>query len=139
WLICAMFRALMARSIFLCGCERTVIRWPSWSTSFGNTKWPPFQGRPLGWAGVACAWRMAACRARLRPRRWIALSRGFARLPDATKRGKTANLWFIYCMFYFSGIGDEAANLVGDQIRAIKTLGWENLEARGVEVPGYPK
>ena len=42
-------------------------------------------------------------------------------------------------MFYFSGIGDEAANRIDDQIRAIKTLGWENLEARGVEVPGYAK
>jgi sugar phosphate isomerase/epimerase len=41
--------------------------------------------------------------------------------------------------YYFAGIGDEAANGVDDQIRAIKALGWENLEARGVEVPGYPK
>src|SRR5687768_1463088 len=42
-------------------------------------------------------------------------------------------------MYYFSGIGDEAANRIDDQIRAMKTLGWENLEARNVEVPGYPK
>ena len=42
-------------------------------------------------------------------------------------------------MYYFSGIGDEAANKIDDQIRAIKTLGWKNLEARGVEVPGFPK
>ena len=42
-------------------------------------------------------------------------------------------------MIYFSGIGDEAANTIDDQIRAIKTLGWKNLEARGVEVPGFPK
>lgn len=42
-------------------------------------------------------------------------------------------------MIYFSGIGDEAANTIDDQIRAIKTLGWQNLEARGVEVPGFPK
>jgi sugar phosphate isomerase/epimerase len=42
-------------------------------------------------------------------------------------------------MYYFSGIGDEAANRIDDQIRAIKALGWENLEARNVEVPGYPK
>lgn len=42
-------------------------------------------------------------------------------------------------MIYFSGIGDEAANLIDDQIRAIKTLGWESLEARNVEVPGFPK
>jgi sugar phosphate isomerase/epimerase len=42
-------------------------------------------------------------------------------------------------MYYFSGIGDEAANRIDDQIRAIRALGWENLEARGVEVPGFPK
>ncbi|MGZ8898974.1 MAG: sugar phosphate isomerase/epimerase family protein [Limisphaerales bacterium] len=42
-------------------------------------------------------------------------------------------------MYYFSGIGDEAANRIDDQIRAIKTLGWENLEARNVEVEGFPK
>ena len=42
-------------------------------------------------------------------------------------------------MFYFSGIGDEAANNIDDQIRAIKTLGWDNLEARNVEVTGFPK
>ena len=42
-------------------------------------------------------------------------------------------------MYYFCGIGDEAANRIDDQIRAIKTLGWENLEARNVEVPGFPK
>ena len=42
-------------------------------------------------------------------------------------------------MYYFSGIGDEAANRIDDQIRAIKALGWQNLEARGVEVPGFPK
>ncbi|HEV8541582.1 MAG TPA: sugar phosphate isomerase/epimerase family protein [Verrucomicrobiae bacterium] len=42
-------------------------------------------------------------------------------------------------MYYFSGIGDEAANKIDDQIRAIKALGWANLEARGVEVPGFPK
>ena len=42
-------------------------------------------------------------------------------------------------MYYFSGIGDEAANRIDDQIRAIKALGWNNLEARNVEVPGFPK
>lgn len=42
-------------------------------------------------------------------------------------------------MYYFSGIGDEAANSIDSQIRAIKALGWENLEARNVEVPGFPK
>jgi sugar phosphate isomerase/epimerase len=42
-------------------------------------------------------------------------------------------------MYYFSGIGDEAANRIEDQIRAIQALGWSNLEARNVEVPGFPK
>lgn len=42
-------------------------------------------------------------------------------------------------MYYFSGIGDEAANRIDDQIRAIKALGWGHLEARNVEVPGFPK
>lgn len=42
-------------------------------------------------------------------------------------------------MIYFTGIGDEAANTIDEQIRAIQTLGWRDLEARGVEVPGYPK
>lgn len=42
-------------------------------------------------------------------------------------------------MYFFSGIGDEAANRIDDQIRAIKALGWMNLEARNVEVPGFPK
>ena len=42
-------------------------------------------------------------------------------------------------MIYFAGIGDEAANTIDEQIRAIQTLGWQNLELRGVEVPGYPK
>lgn len=41
--------------------------------------------------------------------------------------------------YYFSGIGDEAANTIDNQIRAIKELGWSNLEARNVEVPGFPK
>jgi sugar phosphate isomerase/epimerase len=42
-------------------------------------------------------------------------------------------------MYFFSGIGDEAANNIDDQIRAIKALGWNHLEARNVEVPGFPK
>lgn len=41
--------------------------------------------------------------------------------------------------YYFSGIGDEAANRIDDQIRALKELGWNALEARGVEVAGFPK
>lgn len=37
------------------------------------------------------------------------------------------------------GIGDEAGNTIDTQIKALKTLGWKHLEARGVEVPGFPK
>ncbi len=40
---------------------------------------------------------------------------------------------------YFTGIGDEAGNTIGSQISALKALGWNQLEARNVEVPGYPK
>jgi sugar phosphate isomerase/epimerase len=37
------------------------------------------------------------------------------------------------------GIGDEAANSLDGQIRAAKELGWNAIEPRGVEVPGYAK
>jgi sugar phosphate isomerase/epimerase len=40
---------------------------------------------------------------------------------------------------YFTGIGDEAANTIDGQIAAIKELGWNQIEMRGVEVPGFPK
>jgi sugar phosphate isomerase/epimerase len=40
---------------------------------------------------------------------------------------------------YFTGIGDEAANTIDGQIAAIKELGWNRIEMRGVEVPGFPK
>lgn len=40
---------------------------------------------------------------------------------------------------YFTGIGDEAANTIDGQIAALRELGWKNLEARNVEVPGFPK
>jgi sugar phosphate isomerase/epimerase len=40
---------------------------------------------------------------------------------------------------YFSGIGDEAANTIDEQINAFRELGWKNIEARNVEVPGFPK
>jgi sugar phosphate isomerase/epimerase len=40
---------------------------------------------------------------------------------------------------YFTGIGDEAANSIDGQIAAIKELGWNQIEMRGVEVPGFPK
>src|SRR5262249_32705987 len=38
-----------------------------------------------------------------------------------------------------TGVGDEAANLIGGQIRAVQQLGWTQLEMRGVEVPGFAK
>jgi sugar phosphate isomerase/epimerase len=37
------------------------------------------------------------------------------------------------------GIGDEAASSLEGQIRATRELGWQHLEMRGAEVPGYPK
>jgi sugar phosphate isomerase/epimerase len=42
-------------------------------------------------------------------------------------------------MHYFTGIGDEAGSQIDTQIRALQTLGWNQLEARNVEVPGHPK
>ena len=38
-----------------------------------------------------------------------------------------------------TGIGDEAGNSIGAQIRAAQELGWRHLEMRGVEVAGFPK
>src|SRR5206468_1161267 len=38
-----------------------------------------------------------------------------------------------------TGIGDEAGNTIDAQIAATKELGWKHIEARGVEVPGFPK
>jgi sugar phosphate isomerase/epimerase len=38
-----------------------------------------------------------------------------------------------------TGIGDEAANSIDNQIKATQELGWKHLEMRGVEVPGFPK
>lgn len=37
------------------------------------------------------------------------------------------------------GIGDEAGNTLGSQIRATLELGWRHLEMRSVEVPGFAK
>lgn len=37
------------------------------------------------------------------------------------------------------GIGDEGANTIDGQIQATRELGWEHIEMRGVEVPGFPK
>src|SRR6185437_8370469 len=38
-----------------------------------------------------------------------------------------------------TGIGDEAGNTIDAQIAATKELGWKYIEARGVEVPGFPR
>ena len=38
-----------------------------------------------------------------------------------------------------TGIGDEAGNTLDAQIRSAQELGWNTLEMRGVEVPGFPK
>ena len=38
-----------------------------------------------------------------------------------------------------TGIGDEGASSIDGQIQATQELGWEYIEMRGVEVPGYPK
>lgn len=37
------------------------------------------------------------------------------------------------------GIGDEAANKIDGQIQATQRLGWNLIEMRSVEVPGFPK
>ncbi len=37
------------------------------------------------------------------------------------------------------GIGDEAGNRLAAQLRATRELGWHHLEARNVEVNGFPK
>jgi sugar phosphate isomerase/epimerase len=38
-----------------------------------------------------------------------------------------------------TGIGDEAGNSLSSQIQATKELGWKDIEARNVEIPGFPK
>jgi sugar phosphate isomerase/epimerase len=38
-----------------------------------------------------------------------------------------------------TGIGDEAGSTIDAQIRATRELGWKHIEARNVEVPGFPK
>ena len=40
---------------------------------------------------------------------------------------------------YYSGIADEAGANIDVQIKATKELGWQCIEARAVEVPGFPK
>lgn len=39
----------------------------------------------------------------------------------------------------FTGIGDEAGNTIDAQIKATQALGWKHIEARNVEVSGFPK
>ncbi len=39
----------------------------------------------------------------------------------------------------FCGIGDEAGNSLSSQIQATRELGWTHLEARNVQLPGFPK
>ncbi len=39
----------------------------------------------------------------------------------------------------FTGIGDEAGSQLESQIAAVRELGWNQLEMRGVQVPGYAK
>ena len=38
-----------------------------------------------------------------------------------------------------TGIGDEAGSDLEAQIRATRELGWQHLEARNIELPGFPK
>ena len=40
---------------------------------------------------------------------------------------------------FLTGIADEAGASIDTQIKATKELGWRDLEARVVEVPGFPK
>ena len=40
---------------------------------------------------------------------------------------------------FITGISDEAGSLIDTQIRATKELGWNTIEARTVEVPGFEK
>jgi sugar phosphate isomerase/epimerase len=37
------------------------------------------------------------------------------------------------------GIGDEAGAPIDAQVRATKELGWQHIEMRAIEVPGFPK
>lgn len=42
-------------------------------------------------------------------------------------------------MTILCGIGDEAGNSLDSQIQATRELGWHHLEARNIQVPGFPK
>jgi sugar phosphate isomerase/epimerase len=48
------------------------------------------------------------------------------------------DFWNVLAMI-LTGISDEAGNTIDAQIRATRELGWNYLEMRGVEVPGFPK
>jgi len=37
------------------------------------------------------------------------------------------------------GIGDEAGNSLSSQLQATQELGWRHLEARNIQVPGFPR
>lgn len=39
---------------------------------------------------------------------------------------------------YFTGFADEASEALDVQIKVTKELGWENIEARRVQVEGFP-
>ncbi len=39
---------------------------------------------------------------------------------------------------YFTGFADEAGKALDTQIKVTKELGWRNIEARGVQVDGFP-
>ena len=41
-------------------------------------------------------------------------------------------------MIHWTGIGDEAGTPLNAQIKATLALGWQHLELRNAEVPGYP-
>ncbi len=41
-------------------------------------------------------------------------------------------------MYQLTGIGDEAGNPLAAQIKATKALGWQHIEMRNVEMPGFP-
>ncbi len=41
-------------------------------------------------------------------------------------------------MASFTGIADEAGNPLATQIRATQALGWDSLELRNVQLPGFP-
>ncbi len=40
---------------------------------------------------------------------------------------------------FLTGIGDEAGNTIEQQVKAHQALGWNTIEMRGVEVPGFAK